>query len=1057
MFESTDMVSLSLEYLDNTASSIREQLHGSFQQYMPAYACLDPEEQHRHISHLFASLYQSIEQHDAIYLFNAIRDFYDQLDLTRASLCCPVSILLQFSLFATFKNTLHDTSYAPLDAWQTIETILAKTGERETAYSSNNVQYTAIKQAEMPDERTKLVTQLAECQRKLHTYKALEQDLRTSTRMYQGLFEKNPAIKLLIDPQNGRIVDANPAACDFYGYPLETLLTKTIRDINTHTPEEIAQAMQQAVNEEQCYFQFRHRLSSGEIREVEIYTGPFQIDQQTLLFSIVHDITERKRMEEELRESETRYRAIVEDQTDLICRFRPDGSITFVNDAYCRYFGKTREELVNPALPQLIPWEVDNQHYLTIFNEKTPVATSEHRVVAPDGEVRWQQWTDRVIFDEQGKIVEFQSVGRDITDQKHAERALQMQRDLAFTLSFTSDLIEVLSRVLDVILQIEGIDCGGVYVVDPHTGDLNLVIYHGLTEEFVAQVSFYAADSTHARIARQHKPVYGRYEDLFPAQPANKIEELRALAIIPLTYENQEVAVLNVASHGYDIIPSQSRSMLEVIGTQVGGVIARVKAETALRESQNNFQRLFDTLDDCLFIFNANGHILHFNPVVEHRLEYNAEELRGMRFTDIHPPEQQHEIEHVLAHIEPGETAVFTIPLKTRNGQHISVETRVTQGSWNNREVLFGISRDITELKRAEESLRHANEQLKFSVNWLEQRNREITLMNEMGDHLQSCISMKDAYTVIAQYALQLFFGNPGALYMLSESHNLVEMVTGWGEPSIEEHVFATDDCWCLRRGRTHLVENTENALHCHHMQNTTSLAYICVPLIAQGETIGMLHIRNQQALSGQSSARWVQLTTTVAEHIALALANLSLRERLHYQSIHDGLTGLFNRRYLEETLEREIHKAVRQQNTLGVIMLDIDHFKQFNDIYGHKAGDTMLQAVSTFLQTHIRSADVACRYGGEEFTIILPDATLEDTQKRAEQLARGVKNLQVEYGGKILGIVTLSLGVACYPTHGKRGEEVIRVADSALYRAKAEGRDRVVVADTSDRILAAS
>jgi diguanylate cyclase (GGDEF)-like protein len=180
---------------------------------------------------------------------------------------------------------------------------------------------------------------------------------------------------------------------------------------------------------------------------------------------------------------------------------------------------------------------------------------------------------------------------------------------------------------------------------------------------------------------------------------------------------------------------------------------------------------------------------------------------------------------------------------------------------------------------------------------------------------------------------------------------------------------------------------------------------------------------------------------------MALALANLRLRESLRNQSIRDPLTGLFNRRYMQESLEREIHRANRDQSPIGVVMIDLDHFKNFNDTFGHPAGDALLRALAHLLQSHVRGEDIACRYGGEEFALILPHTSLDVTWQRAELLREKFKHLQPLHDGQVLGSITLSVGVAVYPAHGANGEAVLQAADSALYRAKHSGRDRAVTA----------
>jgi diguanylate cyclase (GGDEF)-like protein len=217
--------------------------------------------------------------------------------------------------------------------------------------------------------------------------------------------------------------------------------------------------------------------------------------------------------------------------------------------------------------------------------------------------------------------------------------------------------------------------------------------------------------------------------------------------------------------------------------------------------------------------------------------------------------------------------------------------------------------------------------------------------------------------------------------------------------------------------------------------------------MMAQGEALGMLHLHSQH--KGQFTTAKQQLASAVAERIALALANLRLNEALQQQSIRDPLTGLFNRRYLEESLEREVSRSERNQQRVGIIMIDVDHFKSFNDTFGHEAGDIVLRELGGFLKKQVRKADIACRYGGEEMLLILPETSLEVCQERAERIRQGVKHLDVQHQRQKLGNITLSLGVAMFPEHGMTGAGVIEAADAALYIAKKTGRDRVVMAQS--------
>jgi diguanylate cyclase (GGDEF)-like protein len=214
---------------------------------------------------------------------------------------------------------------------------------------------------------------------------------------------------------------------------------------------------------------------------------------------------------------------------------------------------------------------------------------------------------------------------------------------------------------------------------------------------------------------------------------------------------------------------------------------------------------------------------------------------------------------------------------------------------------------------------------------------------------------------------------------------------------------------------------------------------------MAQGEVMGIFHLRQANPEPADQIKATGQFAGTVAEAMAMALANLRLRETLRNQAIRDGLTGLFNRRYLEETLERELSRGKRSGSPLGVIMLDLDHFKEYNDAYGHNAGDELLCALGQMIQETTRREDIACRFGGEEFLLIMPGAPMDVALDRAQVLNEGVKRLHLQSAS--LKAITISAGVAIFPDHGSSGKEVIQAADTALYQAKEAGRDRVVVA----------
>jgi diguanylate cyclase (GGDEF)-like protein/PAS domain S-box-containing protein len=486
----------------------------------------------------------------------------------------------------------------------------------------------------------------------------------------------------------------------------------------------------------------------------------------------------------------------------------------------------------------------------------------------------------------------------------------------------------------------------------------------------------------------------------------------------------------------------------------------RQRAESARREAEVKYRSLVEQMPAAVYIWELgkDGACLYISPQVEKMLGFTVAEWLAdpaLFFRQVHPDDRDHAIgaeDHTRATAEP---LYSEFRMLARGGrvvwvrdQSVVMRDEAGQSRYNQ-----GILIDITASKVGEEALQVANEKLTAGISALERRTREIGLLNELGDLLQSCLGVDDAYAVIKQSAQRLFPEESGALYLISASRNQVEAVATWGTPpgTPAAPVFAPDDCWALRRGQPHVVDGSGSGLRCRHLGTSGPAAYMCVPMAAQGETVGVLHLQGPDELPDAATPRLSlvqqQLARTVADSIALALANLKLRETLRQQSIRDPVTGLFNRRYLEETLEREIRRAARSERPLAIIMLDLDHFKRFNDDFGHDGGDTLLRELGTFLWTHVRREDIACRYGGEEFTLVLPDSSLEVARKRAEDLREEVKHLNVRHNGQPLGTISLSLGVAGFPGHGLTGEVVLKAADVALYRAKREGRDRVVVA----------
>ncbi len=345
---------------------------------------------------------------------------------------------------------------------------------------------------------------------------------------------------------------------------------------------------------------------------------------------------------------------------------------------------------------------------------------------------------------------------------------------------------------------------------------------------------------------------------------------------------------------------------------------------------------------------------------------------------------------------------------------------------------------------------RAANRELSRSLSDSQRLSQSLRELAELGEMLQGCRGIDEAASGLAISLPRLLPTSSGSIHMINPSHNQIEAVVLWGADKQDNaEIFEPDDCWALRRGHAYPLAGTAPAFTCKHLHGSREKHpghdHLCVPMVAQGEILGVISMTSAHEIGNTERSNII----AACESISMALSNLKLQETLRIQSLRDPLTGLFNRRYLEASFEREIQRAERRKIPLSVLMLDIDHFKRFNDTFGHEAGDALLAHFGTVLGKVVRNEDVSCRYGGEEFTVLMPEADAQHAQTRAEEICAAVRAMELQHRNLSLGKITVSIGVATFDQHGRTPDELLRNADNALYMAKNRGRDRVVVAET--------
>ncbi len=329
-------------------------------------------------------------------------------------------------------------------------------------------------------------------------------------------------------------------------------------------------------------------------------------------------------------------------------------------------------------------------------------------------------------------------------------------------------------------------------------------------------------------------------------------------------------------------------------------------------------------------------------------------------------------------------------------------------------------------------------------------------LLSRMTQRLQGCDTMDDLKDVVQRFVPEITPGLAGRLYLLDRQRNMVVEACGWQNPGHSRAEFSALACWGLRRGLPHRPAGDNVDVPCDHVDRSDAAAPIdtlCLPLTAQRETLGLLYFEAPAGNPGALSGPEIYLDM-LAENIGLAIANLQLRETLREMALADPLTGLSNRRQLDQLLGIQIAQAERLGQDLGCLMIDVDHFKRFNDVHGHDAGDMVLREVGKVLAGVTRDAGLAFRYGGEEFMLLLPGLSVEAAAERAEEIRTRVAALALGSEAGNMGPVTVSIGVAITPLHCPP-DRLVRTADAALLRAKAMGRDRVEVAQQRDSFAA--
>ena len=792
-------------------------------------------------------------------------------------------------------------------------------------------------------------------------------------------------------------------------------------------------------------------------------------DRPTIVFGAGNDITESKLAVLKLLDSEREKALILDSLAEIVDYLDRDYTILWANNMAAESLGGSKEDLVGKHCYSL--W-----HKRDTPCENCPIQKCfktgkfhEGQIQSPDGRV-WHISGNPVINTE-GEIIGVVETSLDITERTIAEERLWRRvaiEELITSLSTqfinltAGQVNREINKALHTLAKFVGSNHSFITLLSSDGKTIEKQ-YDWIAENIQSKKEIsnaaFSIETFNWSISKLK-----RHENLFLPRTAELPDEaqserehwlsqnIQSILAIPLVLNEMLIGFWGFISHNEEKLWQEDDLLiLKLMGDVLINVIVRKEAEEALRRERDFAEGLIETAQVIVLVLDPQGQILRFNPYFELLSGYQLAEAKGKNWFETFIPEYEREDLQTFFFnsIRLGKISTCINPILNRTQQLLEIEwhNRVLKNASGEIIGVLSTGQDITKRLRSEQELKETNEALNTSNKQLKKLHHEATLLNQMADLFQNCQEIDEVYQVVFQFTEQLFPGLTGALYIKNEETNSFQTVITWGSDFQGEQEFFANDCWALRRNDVYRVDLPQMTLRCPHMNEDhfkTQKPYLCAPLNAQENTIGMLHFQGNTDMPYE---RIEQLALTMAKHLAMTISNLRLQNKLKMQSIRDPLTGLFNRRYMDETLERELLRAVRQNHPTCLLMLDLDRFKHYNDTHGHEAGDLLLQKLGEYLKLHIRSSDVACRYGGEEFIVILPETNLEEASHRAEELRSGIKELVIHHRGQLLSAVTVSIGISAFPNHGKSSETLLRAVDTALYRAKAAGRNQVIVA----------
>jgi diguanylate cyclase (GGDEF)-like protein/PAS domain S-box-containing protein len=676
---------------------------------------------------------------------------------------------------------------------------------------------------------------------------------------------------------------------------------------------------------------------------------------------------------------------------------------------------KVEEQLTQPSfliVQQIIAKEITPSQ---IADAKYQFEKSlELEFLCKNGSIYWAEVTIALFRDDSGKAIGFLGVSRTIADRKRIENALIESEKRYRTLFEDFPL--------------------GLYQTTPSGRIINV------NPAFVKML----------RYPNKESLLSLKTNDLL-VNPEDRKKQLHTLnhSNILLKSELQirckDGTILWVRDNAHSVKTTQGK--IQYYEGSLEDITQLREAEEALKRSEERYRNLVENMGEGMTIVDANENILFANPAADRIFGVNENSLAGRNLREFLDPIQLSEVLLQTNRRKKGERSLYEITIMRPDGEKRILRITATaqyddSGKFSNS---FGVIHDVTDESKDQIALESVKAELDIRVRELENRNREIGALTDMVNMLQRCTTIPETFVVIESFIKQLIPEAKGALYLGKPGQQKYKLVRQWGMPAISKTEIVNEDCWALRREKYYSLTETLTGPLCSHLGKPIPLSTICVPIMIQNHGSGLLHL--QTAQDGiRLTENHLRLANNFAEQINLALSNLQLQEELHEQAIRDSLTGLFNRYYMEETLEKEIARCKRNEKTISIMMLDFDNFKELNTIFGHPKADEALTTFGGLLNTSIRASDIACRYGGDEFLVIMPETSSDVLLQRADAIRNKVKNIHFHSAPNTSVVLTVSIGLAIFPKNGTTSNTLLTAVDKALLKAK-KSHDTIIFA----------